>query len=77
MVLGGTHQLDDYSTALSEKDTKFIYDGCVQMNASIKNAKVVKESVGLRPGRSSVRLERDTFITSECASITQIVNFRF
>lgn len=65
VVLGGTHQIDDYNTAVSEDDRKFIYDGCIGMNTSIKNAKIVKEMVGLRPFRSSVRLERDTFVASE------------
>lgn len=65
IILGGTHQADDYNRKVSAGDSKFIYEGCVKLNASIKRAEIVKEMVGLRPGRSQVRLERDTFTTSK------------
>lgn len=65
IILGGTHQLDDYNRKVDAADTKFIYEGCIKMNASINRAKIVKEMVGLRPGRVQVRLEHDSFITSE------------
>lgn len=65
IILGGTHQLDDYNRKVDAGDRQFIYEGCIRMNASIKRAEIVKEMVGLRPGQSQVRLERDTFTTSE------------
>lgn len=55
--------MNDYNTALNESDTKFIYEGCTQMIPSIKHAKIIDEMVGLRPGRSYVRLEQDTYTT--------------
>lgn len=65
MILGGTHQEGDYNTAVNEDDKKFIHDGCIRINKSIKRAPIVNEMVGLRPGRSSVRLERDQYTTSQ------------
>lgn len=64
-VLGGTHQMNDYNTAVNESDTKFIYEGCAQMIPSIKHAKIIDEMVGLRPGRTYVRLEQDTYTASK------------
>lgn len=64
IILGGTHQLNDYNTTVDADDRKFIYEGCIKMNASIKRAEIISEMVGLRPGRSQVRLERDIFTTS-------------
>lgn len=57
--------MNDYNTVVNESDTKFIYEGCAQMIPSIKNAKIIDEMVGLRPGRSYVRLEQDTYTTSK------------
>lgn len=64
VILGGTHQENDYNTHVNADDTKFIYDGCMKLLPSIKRAQIIKEMAGLRPGRSSVRLEHDTFTTS-------------
>lgn len=65
VILGGTHQVDDYNQNVDADDRRFIYDGCIKLNASIKRAEIINEMVGLRPGRNHVRLERDTFVTSE------------
>lgn len=64
IVLGGTHQENDYNTDVNADDTKFIHEGCTALVPSIKHAEILKEMVGLRPGKSSVRLERDTFAAS-------------
>lgn len=77
IILGGTHQVNDYNTNVDAGDRKFIYEGCIRMNASIKRAEIVKEMVGLRPGRSQVRLERDTFTTSECYNVDQFFKHLF
>lgn len=71
VILGGTHQVDDYNQNVDANDSRFIHKGCIEHNASIKRAKIVNEMVGLRPGRNcGVRLERDTFVTSECVTMT-------
>ncbi|XP_055608509.1 D-aspartate oxidase-like [Uranotaenia lowii] len=57
VVLGGTHQMNDFNRTRNLEDSKFILDGCERMMPSLKRATKIKEWVGLRPGRSSVRLE--------------------
>ncbi|CAO1442165.1 unnamed protein product [Diamesa serratosioi] len=60
VILGGTHQMNDYNTNISPKDNHFIYSGTRKMLKSLVNAPSIKEWVGLRPGREMVRLETET-----------------
>ncbi|XP_070491989.1 D-amino-acid oxidase [Chironomus tepperi] len=59
VVLGGTHQVDDYNLNVSLPDHDFINAGCQRMVKSLVNAEMVINGVGLRPGRNSVRLETE------------------
>lgn len=61
VILGGTHQMNDFNRTVSQEDSKFIFDGCERMLPSLKSALVVNEQVGLRPGRSAVRLELEQY----------------
>lgn len=65
VILGGTHQENDYNVLVDQKDHKFIYDGCLTAYPALKNAKILKESVGLRPGRTQVRLEHEVLRSSK------------
>ncbi|GAB6022028.1 hypothetical protein CHUAL_006178 [Chamberlinius hualienensis] len=57
VVLGGTHQRGNWNLEPNPEDRKHIMEGCTKILPSLKNARVVGEWVGLRPGRSQVRLE--------------------
>lgn len=57
VILGGTHQVDDFNLNVSSSDSSFIFNGCRKIFPSIENSETIKEMVGLRPGRNSVRLE--------------------
>jgi len=59
VVLGGTAQEGDWSTDASEQDRARIWAGCTAMVPSLARAKVVRDWVGLRPGRSAVRVEAE------------------
>jgi len=59
-VLGGTHQEGDWNRNVYPEDTAFIKEGCFRIVPSLKNATVLREWVGLRPGRPSIRLEMET-----------------
>ncbi|XP_058446493.1 D-aspartate oxidase-like [Malaya genurostris] len=61
VILGGTHQMNDFNRNVSSTDSKFIFDGCERMLPSLKKAPKVKEWVGLRPGRNTVRLELEHY----------------
>lgn len=60
VVLGGTHQVNDYSLSICPKDKAFILNGCQNYIPGLRNAEFLKDWVGLRPGRKQVRLEMET-----------------
>lgn len=65
VILGGTSQEHDFNENVSEEDSTFIRNGCQNIVPSLKNAGLVKEWVGLRPGRDSVRIEEEIFLKSK------------
>lgn len=59
LVLGGSAKKHHYSTAPDAELTKRIIEYCAEFRPEVKKL-VVKESlVGLRPGRTEIRLEKD------------------
>lgn len=60
VVLGGTHQEDDFDRSVREEDSKYIYDECCRIMPSLKACQIIHAWVGLRPGRPQVRLECET-----------------
>ncbi len=58
-VLGGTTQAGDWDTSPREEDSRYVLRGCCQVLPSLAGAEVVQVWAGLRPARSSVRLELD------------------
>uniref|UniRef100_A0A182M103 FAD dependent oxidoreductase domain-containing protein n=1 Tax=Anopheles culicifacies TaxID=139723 RepID=A0A182M103_9DIPT len=63
VILGGTHQMNDFNRNVARDDSRFIFDGCERMLPSLRSANVTNEWVGLRPGRDSVRLEMEHYRT--------------
>lgn len=59
VVLGGTHQVEDYNLKVSPEDSEFIFNGCKRIVPSLRDAVKLSEVVGLRPGRECVRLETE------------------
>jgi len=59
VVLGGTHQIDDWDQTCSQEDKDFIYSGSCKLEPSLVGGDHLQDWVGLRPGRASVRLERE------------------
>ncbi|XP_035219060.1 D-aspartate oxidase-like isoform X2 [Stegodyphus dumicola] len=64
VICGGTHQEGNWSRKVDPKDRKHIWNGCCELIPSLK-AKVLREWVGLRPGRPKPRLERETQVLGE------------
>jgi len=60
IVLGGTTQKDDWNQELREADLEHILRGTSEVVPSLKQAELIRDQVGLRPGRTSVRLELET-----------------
>ncbi|KAM7348607.1 D-amino acid oxidase 2 [Cochliomyia hominivorax] len=59
VVLGGTHQENDFNIKVDPVDKKFIIDGCREIVPSLHGAKHLYDWVGLRPGRTNLRLEAE------------------
>jgi len=59
MILGGVAQENNWSLKPTEKDREFILGKCSSIIPELKDADIIEELVGLRPGRSSVRLEKE------------------
>ena len=59
MVLGGVAQQNNWSLEPTEEDRKFILQKCSLIIPELKNLDIIEELVGLRPGRSSVRLDKE------------------
>ena len=75
VVVGGTHQHDDWDKVTChhyclhhsirflqtprQEDSEFIFSGGCALEPSLGGAKHLRDWVGLRPGRASVKLERE------------------
>ena len=59
IILGGTADVGNWSTQVDPLVSKAIMERCCMYSPGLSTAEVVKEVVGLRPGRSTVRLEVD------------------
>lgn len=75
VILGGTHQEGDFDRSVRKEDSKHIYDGCCRMMPSLKACQIIREWVGLRPGRPQVRLECETLSSSTGKEIKVIHNY--
>ncbi|XP_017879258.2 tubulin polyglutamylase TTLL13-like [Ceratina calcarata] len=75
VILGGTRQENDYDRVPREEDSKFIRENCCRILPALKNARVLKEWVGLRPGRPEVRIEAEAYKSSEGRRVKVIHNY--
>ena len=64
VLLGGTAEMNSWSTTINEDSTEKIYQACLKLAPELKGAEVIGGWVCLRPGRERVRLEIDTSLTS-------------
>ena len=59
MILGGVAQEGNWSLEPTEEDRNFILEKCSKIIPDLKNAEIIEDIVGLRPGRTEVRLEKE------------------
>ena len=59
MILGGVAQKDNWNLNPTEKDRDFILEKCSKVIPELENVNILEQLVGLRPGRTSVRLEKE------------------
>ncbi|KAG8444669.1 hypothetical protein GDO86_009728 [Hymenochirus boettgeri] len=61
-TLGGTRQKHNWKLLPDEKTSKEILNRCSALEPSLQGSRVVQEKVGLRPVRSSIRLEKEMIV---------------
>ena len=59
MILGGVAQEGNWSLEPTKEDRNFILEKCSKIIPDLKNAEIIEDIVGLRPGRAEVRLEKE------------------
>jgi glycine/D-amino acid oxidase-like deaminating enzyme len=59
MILGGVAQTNDWSLDARIEDREYILEKCIKLIPELKSAEIIEDMVGLRPGRSEVRLEKE------------------
>lgn len=59
VVLGGTAYHNNFDTRVNADDTRHILESTSQLVPSLKQARMINAWVGLRPGRTSARLEKE------------------
>ena len=67
--LGGTTIIGDWSKHVDPLTSKAIMERCCKFFPGLSTAPVIREVVGLRPGRKTVRLEVDDTITKHSTVI--------
>ncbi|XP_071949877.1 D-aspartate oxidase-like [Antedon mediterranea] len=60
VVVGGKYQKNNWNLKVDKEDREEIWRRAVNMFPSVSHAELDHEWVGLRPGRPTVRLERET-----------------
>ena len=68
VLLGGTEDIGDWSEHVDPLVSKGIMERCCKYFPGLSTAPVIREVVGLRPGRKTVRLEVDNTIT-KCSTV--------
>ena len=59
MIIGGVAQEGNWTTEATIEDRNFIIDKASKIIPGIKDAEIIEDIVGLRPGRTEVRLEKE------------------
>lgn len=74
-TLGGTRQYESYNLQIDKYDSLSIRERCEALLPSLAKATVVREAVGLRPYRSSVRVEGELITDSNGHQLRVIHNY--
>lgn len=73
VTLGGCRNYDSYSLEISKYDSASIRERCTNLLPSLKDAKTIREAVGLRPHRDIVRVEPE-IMNGPSGSRTKVVH---
>ena len=59
MILGGVAQKDNWDISSNSEDSEFILKKCSEILPDLADIEIIEELVGLRPGRTAVRLDKE------------------
>ncbi|XP_055936508.1 D-amino-acid oxidase-like [Argiope bruennichi] len=65
VVLGGTAQEGNWNLEVDPEDHRKIWENCTEALPCLKDAKILRDWVGLRPYRSTPRVERESIKTKK------------
>lgn len=74
VIVGGTHS-DSNDLTVNSSDTEVIWEEALKLLPSLKYGKIVGEKVGLRPGRSAIRIEAELKTTKSGTKYVLIHNY--
>lgn len=74
-TLGGTRQYESWNEKVDRFDSMAIRERCFSLVPSLVDAPTVREAVGLRPHRSTVRVEAETFTNASGKRLNLIHNY--
>lgn len=75
VTLGGTRQYESYNLNIDKYDSLAIRERCEALLPSLKSAPAVREAVGLRPHRSTVRVEFEITKDSDGNQLSCVHNY--
>ncbi|XP_071519330.1 D-aspartate oxidase [Panulirus ornatus] len=75
VTLGGTRQFDSHSLEIDKYDSMAIWDRCVRLVPSLKDAEVIQEWVGWRPYRPVVRVEKEVMAFDSGKTLKVVHNY--
>ncbi|KAE9556325.1 hypothetical protein FO519_000508 [Halicephalobus sp. NKZ332] len=75
VLVGTVRQKDRYDKTITDEDRKDILERVYKTHPSLKFHKIVNEWCGLRPGRSLVRIERQTRTSRNGRKYEAIMNY--
>ncbi|GMR37037.1 hypothetical protein PMAYCL1PPCAC_07232 [Pristionchus mayeri] len=75
VVVGGTHDEGEWDTRVNEETARKIMEENVKRIPELKGAEIISHHVGLRPFRTSLRIEKETIRNAEGRETTVIHNY--
>lgn len=75
VTLGGCRQFDSWTTTIDKHDANSIWERCLKIMPSLRNAQIVREWAGLRPYRPVVRVEKECLTVRGGGTLKVVHNY--
>lgn len=74
VTLGGVRQYESYNLNVSKYDSLDIRERCESLVPSLRDAVYMREAVGLRPHRSTVRVEKEILTSAHNGQVVKCIH---